>query len=162
MDIYRVANHCPSGYLAAIVILWMRSAHIWQIEGVVNLLGSKCRIHRVDNHILIARLLNEHLFCSKQVALGLDSDEICAKGPLIALAALKGVEKYCLILIKALNIALICHKANLTNCAYSLGIKAVTHCLSHLADNLLAHTVEQKIGTAIDNLGQKNRTDGDN
>ena len=91
MYIYRVANHTPRRNLATTAILRMRSAHIWQIKGIIYLLRCQRCIHRVDNHILFARLLNKHLFCLQQVTLGLDSNEILSKGALISHATLKRV-----------------------------------------------------------------------
>jgi hypothetical protein len=103
----------------------MRSAHIWKVEGIVNLLCCKCSIHRIDNHILITSLLNKHLLGSEQITLGLNRYEILTKGSLIGFATLKGVQEYGLLLIELIDIVLICHKSDLANRAYSLGVKAI-------------------------------------
>ena len=142
VDIDRVANHCPRRDFSPIIISRVRRAHIWQIKGVINLLGSKCRVHWIDNHKLVARRLHNHLFGCKQVTLGLDSNEVFAKGSLVLTTLLKGVQEYGFISIKSLNILFIGHKRDLTDRANTLRVKAVVHSMRNLSDNALTHTIE--------------------
>ena len=102
---------------------------------------------RCDNDILIINLLNERCVALHHIAKLLDMAEVLAKLMLISLALLEGVKHDGLTIIQALYILLIGHKSHLSQTTQQFHIKAITQTLCHLADRLVAHTIDQQVGT---------------
>ena len=106
-------------------------------------------MHRVYHNIVVTHALNEYIFALQSVALNLLLREILAKGSLILSALLKGVEHYRLVARQSLNKPFIGHKTDLTEGMQKFCIVPISHRASHFSDNLLAHSVEQDVGTAL-------------
>ena len=150
MDIYRVLNHLPRRDIATPLVTRMRCAHIWEVECRVQLLARKCRVHRVYHNIVVANALNKDIFAFEAVALHLLLCKVFAKGSLILSALLEGVQHHNLLSRQSIDKLFIRHKSHLAQGMQKFCIVAVTHCASHLADNSLAHSVEQEIGSTLD------------
>ena len=57
----------------------MRCAHIRKFEGGIQLLGRERGVHRIDDDILLAGLLDQHRLGIEQIALRLNRHKVFAK-----------------------------------------------------------------------------------
>ena len=147
VDVNRVLNHLPRRDVALIAIAGVRSALIGQVKRLVELLGGEGLVWRCDDDIAIAHRLDERGVALHHIAKRLYLSEVLSKLCLILDALLERVEHLSTAIIESLDIGLIGDEAHLTQASQQLHIEAVTHSLSHLANRLVAHTVDKQVGT---------------
>ena len=143
MNVYRVLNHLPRRDITLTAIARMWRALIGKVERVVELLGGERLVWRRDDHIVIARALDERGVALHHIAQRLNLGKVLGELTLVGPTLLKRAKHLGATVIQSLDVGLIGSESHLTQSAQQLHIKAITQSLSDLTDYLIAHTIDQ-------------------